>query len=47
MVVRVEGSLAFTQLDNLTISGQQTRYIPKVELEPFDGQTPTARWSVD
>lgn len=47
LVVRVEGSLAFVQLDNLTISGQQTRYIPKVELEPFDGPTPNVRWSID
>lgn len=47
MVVRVEGSMAFTQLDNLTISGNFTRYIPTVELEPFDGPIPTSRWSID
>ena len=47
LIVRVEGSMAFVQLDNLTISGQQTRYIPRVELEPFDGPTPNVRWSVD
>jgi hypothetical protein len=47
MVVRVEGSLVFVQLDNLTVGGQQTRYIPMIELEPLDGQTPTARWSIN
>ena len=47
MVVRVEGTLAFVQFDNLTISGQQTRYVPKVELEPFDGLTPNWRRTID
>lgn len=47
MVVRIEGALAFVQFDNLTISGQQTRYIPKAELEPFDGPTPNFRRSID
>jgi hypothetical protein len=47
MVVRLEGLLAFVQLDNLTISDQQTRYIPKVELEPFDGPPPNFRRSID
>ena len=47
MVVRIEGALAFVQFDNLTISGQQTRYIPRVELEPFDGPTPNFRRSID
>jgi len=47
MVVRIEGALAFVQFDNLTISGQQTRYIPKVELEPFDGPTPNFRRAID
>ena len=47
MVVRVEGPLAFVQLDNMTIGGQSTRYIPKVELEPFSGQTPSQRYSID
>lgn len=46
MVVRIEGALAFVQFDNLTISGQQTRYIPKVELEPFDGPTPQGRYEI-
>lgn len=47
MVVRIEGALAFVQFDNLTISGQQTRYIPRVELEPFDGPTPNFRRAID
>lgn len=47
MVVRVEGALAFVQFDNLTIAGQQTRYLPKAELEPFDGPTPSFRRSID
>ena len=47
MVVRIEGTLAFVQFDNLTISGQQTRYVPKIELEPFDGPTPSFRRSID
>ena len=47
MVVRVEGALAFVQFDNLTMGGQQTRYLPKVELEPFDGPTPNFRGTVD
>ncbi len=47
MVVRIEGALAFVQFENLTISGQQTRYIPKVELEPFDGPTPNFRRAID
>ena len=46
MVVRIEGALAFVQFDNLTISGQQTRYLPKVELEPFDGPTPGGRYEI-
>lgn len=47
MVVRIEGVMAFVQFDNLTISGQSTRYLPKVELEPFDGPTPNFRRSID
>jgi hypothetical protein len=47
MVVRIEGTLAFVQFDNLTISGQQTRYLPKAELEPFDGPTPNWRRTID
>lgn len=47
MVVRIEGALAFVQFDNMTISGQQTRYIPKVELEPFDGPMPNFRRAID
>lgn len=40
MVVRIEGGLAFIQFDTLTFSGQPTRYIPKIELGPCDGQPP-------
>ena len=47
MVVRLEGAMAFVQFDNLTIGGQQTRYIPKIELEPFDGPPPNFRRSID
>lgn len=47
MVVRIDGSLAFIQFDNLTISGQQTRYLPKIKLEPFDGPTPNFRRMID
>ena len=47
MVVRIEGTLAFVQFDNLTISGQQTRYLPKAELEPFDGPTPSGRYEAN
>ncbi|RVT47685.1 hypothetical protein [Rubrivivax albus] len=47
MVVRIEGVMAFVQFDNLTISGQSTRYLPKGELEPFDGPTPAWRRSID
>ena len=47
LVVRVEGPLAFVQFDNLTFSGQPTRYLPKAELEPFDGPPPTGRGAID
>lgn len=46
MVVRIEGALAFVQFDNLSISGQQTRYVPRTELEPFDGPTPQGRYEI-
>ena len=47
MVVRVEGTLAFVQFDNLTFAGQQTRYLPKAELEPFEGPTPAGSGSIN
>ena len=47
MVVKVEGALAFVQFDNLTFAGQHTRYLPKAELEPFDGPTPARRGTID
>ena len=47
MVVKVEGALAFVQFDNLTFAGQQTRYLPKAELEPFDGPTPALRGTIN
>lgn len=47
LVVRIEGVMAFVQFDNLTISGQSTRYLPKGELEPFDGPTPAWRRAID
>lgn len=40
MVVRIEGDVAFIQFDNLTIGGQPTRYIPKIELGPCDSPLP-------
>jgi hypothetical protein len=39
--------MAFVQFDNLTIAGQQTRYLPRVELEPFSGPTPNFRRAID
>lgn len=47
MVVRLEGAMAFVQFDNLTISGQSTRYLPRTELEPFDGPTPNFRRAIE
>lgn len=48
VVVRVEGPLlVFVQFDNLTIAGQQTRYVPRTELVPFDGPTPNMRRTID
>lgn len=47
MVVKVEGALAFVQFDNLTFAGQQTRYLPKAELEPFDGPAPGGRGTIN
>jgi len=47
VVVRLEGTLAFVQFDSLTISGQPTRYLPKVELEPLDRPTPNSRRTID
>lgn len=47
VVVRIEGVMAFVQFDNLTISGQSTRYLQRAELEPFDGPTPTWRRAID
>ena len=44
LVIRVEGPLVFVQFENLTISGQQTRYIARDQLEPFDGPTPQGRY---
>ena len=47
IVVRVEGTLAFVQFDNLTFAGQQTRYLPKAELEPFEEPAPTGRGTIN
>lgn len=46
LVVRVEGALAFVQFENLTIAGQQTRYISIDQLDPFDGPTPQGRYEI-
>jgi biotin carboxyl carrier protein len=40
LVVRIEGGVAFIQFDNLTVGGQPTRYIPKIELGPCDSPPP-------
>jgi hypothetical protein len=46
LVVRVEGALAFVQFENLTIAGQQTRYVTRDQLDPFDGPTPQGRHEI-
>lgn len=46
IVVRVEAAMAFVQFDNLIIAGQQTRYIVKEELEPFDGPKPAGKYEI-
>ena len=46
LVVRVEGALAFVQFENLTIAGQQTRYISRDQLEPYDGPAPQGRYEI-
>lgn len=46
MVVRVDSEIALVQFDNLTIGGQQTRYIPRTQLEPFDGPLPSGRYEI-
>lgn len=46
MVIRVEGELAFVQFENLKIGGQQTRFVRKTEIEPFDGPTPSIRFEL-
>jgi hypothetical protein len=47
MVVRVEADLVFVQFDNLTIGAQATRYIPRNQLEPFQGRTPTGTYRIE
>ena len=46
LVIRVEGPLVFVQFENLTISGQQTRYVARDQLEPFEGPTPQGRYEL-
>lgn len=46
LVIRVEGPLAFVQFENLTIGGQQARYVPRDQLAPFDGPTPQGRYEI-
>ena len=46
MVVRVDMAIALVQFDNLTIGGLQTRYIPREQLEPFDGPAPAGRYEI-
>ena len=40
------GPLAFVQFENLTIGGQQTRYVARDQLEPFDAPTPQGRYEL-
>lgn len=47
MVVRVEADLVFVQFDNLTIGAQATRYIPRNQLEPFQGRTPAGTYRIE
>jgi hypothetical protein len=47
MVVRVEANLIFVQFDNLTVGGQATRYIPRNQLEPFLGRTPSGTYKIE
>jgi hypothetical protein len=36
MIIRMEGNMTFVQFDNMTVSGQTTRYVQRSELEPID-----------
>jgi hypothetical protein len=47
MVVRVEADLVFVQFDNLTIGAQATRYLPRNQLEPFQGRTPSGTYRIE
>ncbi len=47
IVIRLEGELAFVQFDNLKISGQTTRYIPRKELRPMEGAVPQGKFEID
>lgn len=40
LVIRVEGTLVSVQFENLTIGGQQTKYVARDQLERFEGSTP-------
>ncbi|MEP7297860.1 MAG: hypothetical protein ABI702_16875 [Burkholderiales bacterium] len=46
VVVRVDTAITLVQFDNLTIGGQQTRYILRDQLEPFDGPVPAGRFEI-
>ena len=43
MVIRIEGDLIFVQFDNLTMGGQNTRYIDRAQVEPWNGRMPAVR----
>ena len=47
IVVRLEGELAFVQFDNLKISGQTTRYIPRKDLRPIEGAVPQGKFEIN
>lgn len=47
MVVRVEADVVFVQFDNLTIGAQATQYIPRNQLEPFQGRTPSGTYRIE
>lgn len=46
VVVRIEGAMAYVQFENLVVSGQTARYVPKIELVPYDSKPPAFRFEI-
>lgn len=46
-VIKVDDQLVFVQFDNLRIGGSNTRFIRRAELEPWDGNRPSAQYQLD